>query len=95
MARTIGTIQCKGFDCGEKVAVTETAGASLSCKCQFCGLSSYAPPGTKEARNIRKLMQPLDEPDLPPAAPTKTTPPPKVEQKPKARAAFDLTQLTG
>ena len=93
MARTIGTIQCHGLDCGEKVAVTETAGASLACKCAFCGFSSYAPPGTKSARRIRMAMQTFDDggPVHEPApAPKAATPPPKTP-KPVSNV-FDLAQ---
>ena len=77
MARLIGTMQCRGLDCSEKVAINETAGASLSCKCGICGFSTYAPPGTKSARRILAQMTPDDDAaaapraDPPPAAPTK------------------------
>lgn len=105
MARVIGTIQCRGLECGEKVAVSETAGASLSLKCAFCGFSPYAQPGSKAARLIRKHMTALDDSDpdaLPKPAPKQhlapaptPTPevPPKSPPKTAAKAGFSFDQL--
>lgn len=101
MARLIGTLACRGLDCGEKVAVNETAGASLSMKCGFCGFSTYAPPGTKSARRIKATMKADDDitPDAPPAGeptPVPTTKPPakKEQAKPvKTASVFALGNL--
>lgn len=97
MARLIGTLACRGLDCGEKVAVNETAGASLSMKCGFCGFSTYAPPGTKSARRIKATMKADDDitPDAPPAGDDDPAPAPaKVQPKPaktaKTNSVFHL-----
>ena len=101
MGRVIGTLPCRGIDCGEKVAVSETGGGSLSLKCSFCGFSPYAPPGSKAARQIRKHMVSVEEPDPAPApapAPVPKAPKPQpVKSPPKTpepSTAFDLGQLT-
>lgn len=100
MARTIGTMKCRGIDCDEKVAVGETAGSSLSCKCAFCGFSAYASPGTKAARRIRAAMQAFDDVELAqddaPAAkpaPVKAVPAPTPTPKPR-NSVFSLADLS-
>ena len=90
MARVIGTIQCRGLECGEKVAVSETAGASLSLKCAFCGFSPYAQPGSKAARLIRKHMTALDDHEAAPIAAKSGSP---AEPKAPAKAGFSFDQL--
>lgn len=95
MARLLGTAPCTGPGCTEKVAVNETAGGSLSCKCQICKWSPFAPPGSRAARELRKVMTPIEDGDDDTAPPTKTPPaatPPKPPTK-VASSVFDLGQL--
>ena len=96
MSRLLGTAPCTGHNCSEKVAVNETAGGSLSCKCQICKWSTFAPPGSRAARNLRAIMTAMDDPDEPapppaPAAATKQA----TQAKPAkvASSVFDLGQL--
>lgn len=100
MAKALGSIVCRGPECLREVAVTETAGGSLSCKCNWCGFSAYAPPGTKSSRRLRASIKPMDDDDDDTPAPVPApiaspgpapTPAPKPAKAPSS--VFDLSQL--
>lgn len=97
MSRLLGTAPCTGHNCSEKVAVNETAGGSLSCKCQICKWSTFAPPGSRAARNLRAIMTAMDDPDEPAPPihlPTPQKPPATLAKPAKvASSVFDLGQL--
>ena len=92
MSRLLGTAPCTGPNCKETVAVNETGGGFLSCKCQICKWSAFAPPGTRSARNLRTIMTAIDDPeDLNPTDPKPQDPTPP---KKAVNSAFNLGDLS-